>query len=125
MKITAQSQGDFKDIIRKLKNMKNNFDGLDLDHYGKLGVSKLKEATPKDSNKTAESWGYEIQNTDKGKSLIFTNMNVTSEGTPIAILLQYGHATRSGTWYEGYDYINPTINKIIAELIEQINERRL
>ena len=122
MDIGCNVKGSYKPFINKLKKMSKDIGNIDLDYFGKLGVQKLKKETPKDSSETANSWSYSIENTDKGKILSFNNSNVTPEGTPIAILLEYGHATRSGTWFDGYNFINPTINKVIGEIISKINE---
>lgn len=122
MDVGCNVKGSYKPFINKLKKMNKDIGNIDLDYFGKLGVQKLKEETPKDSSETANSWNYSIENTDKGKILSFNNSNVTPEGTPIAILLEYGHATRSGTWFDGYNFIDPTINKVIGELISKINK---
>ena len=121
MKIACEVKGSFKKLIDNLKSIKRTVESIDLDYYGKRGVEMLKETTPKDSTKTSESWSYTIENTEKGKILYFNNTNVTDEGTPIAILLEYGHATRGGTWFPGYNYINPAINAVVSELIDKIN----
>jgi len=86
-----------------------------LDYYGKLGVEALSEATPKDSGRTAASWGYKIIQNRNTSRIVFTNSNVV-DGYPIAILLQYGHGTRNGGWVEGRDYINPAIQPIFDEI---------
>lgn len=122
MNVNCKVKGSYKPFINKLKKIKKDVDLFDLDYFGELGVNMLKESTPKDSTKTAESWSYTIEDSKKGKILAFNNSNVTSEGTPVAILLEYGHATRAGTWFEGYNFINPVINKVVEELIDKINE---
>ena len=40
------------------------------------------------------------------------------DGVPIAIILQYGHATGTGGWVEGRDYINPAIQPIFDKIAE-------
>jgi hypothetical protein len=51
-------------------------------------------------------------------SIVFTNSNIQN-GIPIAIILQYGHATRNGGWVEGRDYINPAIQPIFDKLVSK------
>ena len=83
-----------------------------LEKYGKLGVEALKEATPKDSGKTSESWVYDIVKNDQGKyEVVWSNTNKVNN-VNIAIILQYGHATRNGGFVKGVDYINPAIAKV-------------
>lgn len=86
-----------------------------LDKYGRIGVEQLKIYTPKDSGNTADSWGYEIEMGLNKYSLIFTNSNI-NDGVPIAIILQYGHATRNGGYVEGIDYINPALRQTFSDM---------
>jgi len=88
----------------------------DLDKYGRMGVEALRSVTPVDTGKTASSWYYKIERSKGRVSLIFCNSNTTPEGTPIAIILQYGHATRNGGFVQGIDYINPIIVPIFEEI---------
>lgn len=90
-----------------------------LDEYGKQGVDALAAATPKDSGETATSWSYEIRRTNDSVKIIFNNSKVTSDGTPIAILLQYGHATGNGGYVEGVDYINPALRPIFQQIADE------
>ena len=84
-----------------------------LEKYGKLGVEALKEATPKDTGKTADSWTYKVVKDEDNKyEIVWSNTNVVDGWANIAILLQYGHATRNGGFVKGTDYINPAIEKV-------------
>ena len=88
-----------------------------LDKYGKRGVELLREATPKDTGKTSESWEYEIIQDEKGSwQIVWKNTNIVDDWANVAILLQYGHATRNGGFVEGVDYINPAIRPIFEEI---------
>lgn len=92
-----------------------------LNKYGHEGVLRLMEYTPKDTGLTAASWEYEIIE-DKKAGLItlrFNNYNVVDDWCNIAIMLQYGHATRNGGWVEGIDYINPALKPIFDKIAEQ------
>ena len=91
-----------------------------LDKYGKLGVEELKKVTPKDSGKTADSWIYEITKDEKGAyQIVWSNTNVVNGWANIAILLQYGHATRNGGYVKGTDYINPAIEKVFQGMADE------
>jgi hypothetical protein len=89
-----------------------------LDRYGRQGVEALRAATPVDSTNTANCWEYEIVRDGKSYSIIWNNTNV-QDGRPIAILLQYGHATRTGGYVEGRDYINPALKPIFDQMANE------
>lgn len=88
-----------------------------LDAFCAKGVEALRNSTPIDSGKTANSWSYEIERSNGKVSIFWTNDNI-NKGVPIAIILQYGHGTRNGGWVEGRDYINPAIRPIFDEIAE-------
>lgn len=122
--ITFKSKGDFSKTTRWFERVKNAFNIGDLDKYGKAGVAALAEATPKDSGLTAASWDYEIRHDkEKGRATIsFINTNMVGipgrYEIPLAIILQYGHATKNGHWVEGIDYINPAIRPIFEAIAD-------
>ena len=91
-----------------------------LRQYGKEGVEALELATPKDTGKTASSWSYEIETTDDGYNLVWNNTNMAEPGMPVAILIQFGHATKSGTYVRGIDYINPALSPVFQKIADNI-----
>lgn len=113
--ITFRQKGDFSKLNRFLERAKETVRLGDLDRYGREGVAALASATPVDSGKTASSWYYEISRTKGGAAISFKNSNI-NKGVPIAIILQYGHATGNGGWVQGQDYINPAIRPIFDKL---------
>ena len=95
-----------KDLSRRLRTA--------FERYGAEGVEALRSATPKDSGATAEGWSYTIEDWGIG----FNNSNIQN-GYPIAILIQYGHATRGGGYVKGIDYINPALRPIFNKIAEE------
>lgn len=116
--ISFRQKGNFDKTIRFLKHVKNVANTIDLDKYGREGVSALASATPIDSGQTANSWYYKIIRNKNSFTISFHNSNIQN-GVPIAIILQYGHATRNGGWVKGRDYINPAIQPIFDEIAEK------
>ena len=100
----------FQRILEKIKLSS-------LDQWGRKGVEALSSATPVDTGKTAQSWYYEIVRSDEGVKVVWCNANV-NKGVNIALIIQYGHASRSGVYIEGRDYINPAL----APVFDQIEE---
>ena len=123
--ISISQKGDFSKLTGFLERMKNVIKIGDLDKYGREGVAALSAATPKESGLTANSWYYEIERSKDSVSISFHNSNV-NKGVLIAIIFQYGHATRNGGYVEGIDYINPAIqplfNKIAEDAWEEVTK---
>ena len=118
--IEVSYTGSHDDITRALKTLKGKNWVKMLAKYGEAGVIALQDATPVKTGKTAASWGYTIELPEPGKiRLVFTNSNVIDGWANVAILLQYGHATRNGGWVEGRDYINPAIQPIFDRIADQ------
>ena len=113
--IKIVSKGNFNKTEEMLKKSGHWAKNISLDSYGVKGVEALRNATPKDTGLTANSWSYRIEKSNDNITISFENSNI-NDGVPIAIILQYGHGTRNGGWVEGYDYINPAIRPIFDEL---------
>lgn len=109
--ISYSYSGDFKGTKNFLTSLRNRNFIKKLDKYGQMGVEALREATPRDTGKTADSWYYEIEDDGNSVTISWLNSN-TNRSIPIALLIQYGHATRDGGWISGKDYINPALKPI-------------
>ena len=116
--INIRQKGDFKNLSSFLEKTKEKLNLGLLDKYGREGVAALQAATPKDTGKTSESWYYKIERKNGSVSLTFHNSN-QNKGIPIAIILQYGHATGNGGYVEGVDYINPALRPIFDKIAEE------
>jgi hypothetical protein len=101
-----------------LQSMKNMTIYEQLAHYGQVGVDALRRATPVDEGETAAGWYYEIKKEGSSWSIIWGNTHVAGD-TPVAILIQYGHAARDGSRVEGRDFINPALQPIFDEISAQ------
>lgn len=113
--IMFEQRGNFNRIENFLNRMYQKGYARDWDSYGREGVAALSKATPIDSGKTANSWYYEIVEKKGTVEITWRNSNV-HDGVPIAIILQYGHATGNGGYVKGVDYINPAIRPIFEEI---------
>lgn len=113
------SKGDFNKTQRFLAKLAKPNIIERLKSYGSMGVDALAAATPKDSGKTSGSWGYEVKQSGKTYSIVWTNTNVVN-GVPIAVILQYGHGTGTGGYVKGRDYINPAIQPIMDRIAEDV-----
>lgn len=113
--IEFKQEGNLVKTFNFLKRNKK-LDLFDLAKFGEEGVEALRRATPVDTGLTAESWYYQIKKEGDTISIEWLNSNLAKGWCPIAILLQYGHATRNGGWVEGRDYINPAIQPIFDKI---------
>ena len=116
--ISFRQKGDFSKLTSFLERAKETVYLGDLNKYGRQGVAALASATPVDTGKTASSWSYKIENNNGSVSISFENSNI-QDGAPIAIILQYGHGTRNGGWVAGRDYINPAIQPIFDQIVNE------
>lgn len=116
-------RGNFNKTKKYLKKaFGKNFMEI-LEGYGKKGVDLLAANTPKDTGLTASSWNFKIEEDKKNGTISVTwyNTNVKDNGrytVNVAILLQYGHATKNKGWVEGIDYINPALKPIFETMAD-------
>lgn len=117
--ISFKHKGDFSETTKFLGKLKNSVNIKDLERYGREGVAALSAATPVDTGLTAGSWDYEITRKNGSITISFLNSNIQN-GVPIAVIIQYGHATNNGGWVEGRDYINPAIQPLFDRIVNDI-----
>lgn len=113
--VSITCKGDFKKAETWMQQILEVVNLSILDKYGKLGVRELKHATPRDTGKTANSWTYDIVFSEGKATIIWSNKNVVDHQN-IALLIQYGHGTKSGTYVTGVDYINPALKPVFDSL---------
>lgn len=116
--IVFRQKGNFRNsetFLRKASRLNIN---QILERYAKEGVEALREATPKNTGITANSWYYKIERSNDRIAIVWSNSNIVN-GVPIAVILQYGHGTRNGGYVEGIDYINPAMKPIFDRIAER------
>ena len=119
--IVIKNQGSFKKTLAYMIRASRALTDTNLDVYGKRGVEALSSATPSDTGETSESWNYKIVRERFSVKIVWTNSKtIGDENVPLAVLLQYGHADKSGAWVEGLDYINPALRPIFEEIASKI-----
>lgn len=117
--VSFRHRGDFSKTTNFLEKARNiNYRRI-LTGFAEQGVSALAAATPIDSGVTKSSWGYELRISDGFVRISWTNSHI-NEGVPIAIILQYGHATGTGGYVQGYDYINPALQPVFDMIAEEV-----
>lgn len=116
--INMTVSGSFKNSMGMLDRVRTrNYLRILGPKFGPMGVVALAQATPKDEGDTANSWYFEVIDRPGYYSIHWLNSHVVEPGTiPVAVLIQYGHATRNGGYVEGIDYINPAMKPIFDQI---------
>lgn len=117
VKITHK--GNFNNTTKFFRSMKEKRYLDALHRYGQEGVDALSAATPRDTGTTAASWSYEVKYGNNEISIYWNNSNAPY-GVPVAVLIQYGHATRNGGYVQGIDYINPALRPVFDKIANDI-----
>ncbi len=117
--IGITSKGDFKTTNNYLKRLLEDDIFAGFDRYGRIGVDALSMSTPVDSRLTANSWGYRVIKDRERPGIEWYNTNVV-DNIHVAILIQYGHATGTGGYVAGRDYINPAMRPIFDQIADDV-----
>ena len=116
--ISITHKGDFNNIESFFKRIQKRKYLDALNKYGQRGVEALRAATPRDTGETASSWSYITKMTRNSYIIEWNNSHSTGQ-VPVAIILQYGHATGSGGYVQGIDYINPALENIFNDMANE------
>lgn len=117
--IEIRHKGNFKRTYQFLHHIfKVDYKTI-LRRYGEMGVRALAGATPIESGETANSWVYNVEEGPGTIAIVWSNEHV-NKGVNIAILLQYGHATGTGGYVVGRDYINPALRPVFDEMANTV-----
>lgn len=123
--ITITQKGSFNRVDRYLRKLSKLELEQVLNKYGNLGVNALSNATPLETGLTAHSWYFDTVARPGYYSIRWYNSHV-EDGVPIAVILQYGHGTRTGGYVQGRDYIMPAMrpifDQIAAEAWREVNK---
>lgn len=115
--VKVTSRGDWKKTTDFLRKMARGDMFDHLSDIGRMGVDALSRATPVRTGYTASSWDYEVVHENGSWAIIWSNHHV-EDGVNIAVILQYGHATGTGGYVPGIDYINPAMDPVYTKAIE-------
>lgn len=119
--VTLQTKGDFKKLDNFLEKCKNFSGTGDLDKFGRQGVEALIQYSPKDTGLMSESWDYVIERDSSGVRIVWTNSDIES-GYNVALLVQYGHMRKDGTYYEGFDFVNPAMKSVFDNISQEVRK---
>lgn len=117
--VRLRQTGNFKKTDRFLSGVVGAHYMRKLKKFGAMGVEALKAATPRDTGKTADSWSYEIVQSEGRTSIYWKNSNIVN-GVCIALILHYGHGTKGGGFVEGKNYISPAIQPILDRMADEV-----
>lgn len=118
MKLVS-TKGTWKKTHTFLNTIKQQDYFSNLDKLAEEGVNALSLASPVDTGRLASSWDYEIEKNQNGVIIRWLNHDIEG-GSNVALLVQYGHATRRGTYVEGRDFINPAMEPIFDRIADEV-----
>ncbi|RLC97498.1 MAG: HK97 gp10 family phage protein [Chloroflexi bacterium] len=117
-----------KPKFKKTRRYFNKLDTLDpkriLEEYGRIGVKALSAATPNDTGETSQSWSYKVEGNRERYTITWSN-SVQAGSVPLVVILQYGHATKSGYFISGVDFINPALRPVYDSLVHRLRQEVL
>ena len=122
MRIKVQSiqrKSSLKSSLSKAESMNNIYSRIKS--IGSKGLSRLISATPKRSGDTASSWDMDIENSQNGLNLYYSNSKKVSDGTPLVVLIVNGHGTGTGGYVPANDFVSPIVNSIEKEILREVN----
>lgn len=119
MGLNVTTSGSFSNMDKFFRRMTRRNIFATLERYGIAGVDALSNATPKDTGETSLLWKYKIVEKKGEYTIEWYNDNVV-DGVQIAIVIQYGHATGTGGFVQGRDYINPAMRPIFDKMAEEV-----
>lgn len=117
--IRITTSGDFKKTRKFLSKISRGGLFEDLNRFGQMGVAALSKATPIDTSLTANAWEYRIIKDKKRPGIEWYNTNKINN-ISIVILIQYGHATGTGGYVQGRDFINPAMRPVFDKIADEI-----
>ena len=111
----------FKKTHKHLKKLDKFDPKRILDSFGRRGVVALAAATPYDKGEASRGWSYKVKGNKKRYTVTWSN-NVLAGSVPLVVLLQYGHATKSGYFLSGRDFINPALRPLYDRMSRSLRQ---
>ena len=119
MIVLEAKKGNYDETYEWLEKLRRREYLKILNKYGEIGVSALASSTPVDSGVTAASWSYKVEVSNGSFGISWYNSHV-HDGVHIALILQLGHGTGTGGYVEGRDYINPALQPLFEQILEEL-----
>ena len=119
--ISFSAKGEWKKTDKYFKKLQKQEFWKLLHKYGQAGVNALANATPTDTGETASSWYYKVYEKSANNTTTIVWYNDNNEGgANVAVLIQYGHGTRTGGYVQGKDYINPAMRPVFDKIADEL-----
>lgn len=108
------------DHIQKYLNRLSGHEYLNkLNSAAQRGCEILASVTPAETGETANCWTYEIEH-GHDKTIVHWLNTAENGDFQIALSLQHGHGTGTGGWVQGRDFINPAIQPLMDQIVDDI-----
>lgn len=115
VKVKVRKKSGF-DADKYLYEAQVSYDRKKLDDIAQESLNDFIKASP---TNIASSWSYEIVPLIHGAKIVFSN-SVMENGQNVAIVMDLGHATVTGYWVPGQNYLREPINKTYKRIKEMM-----
>ena len=117
---TIKKKTGLSTMAKKAENMDSVRHALQS--RGRSGLSRLISATPKRSGSTASSWGMEVEKSQNGLSLYYSNSKKIKDSTPLVVLIVNGHGTGTGGYVPANNFVTPIVDSIADEILREVEK---
>lgn len=118
----VKSEGSFAKTDKFLSSIKADDIYSNLDLFGQEGVDLLRVATPVETGRAAGAWSYTVDSKHGRHKITWHNSDIEG-GPPVVMLIQYGHATGTGGYVPGRDFINPALKPLFDRINQLVWEK--
>lgn len=118
--IQFTTSGSFHNTDKFLEEMSKGDAYKVVEEFAAEGDAALAAETPQKTGLTAESWYHEVHHNRRSITILWMNSNKDTTGTPIPILIEFGHGTREGGYVQGFEFINRALEPIYARLADEV-----
>lgn len=124
--IKVKNIGSFSKTEKYFERLQDMDKAGILDEIAQETLEDLIKASPRRDSTgeelgIASSWSYEIIRGNKSISILFNNSRIQN-GVNIAVIVNNGHASRSGKWVPGQHFIEEPIDNACKKIMKHLSK---
>ena len=118
--ISLRQKGNFRRLRQYLTIDYPEQSKSAMEHAGMQGKAELRANTPVKTGRTRDHWHYKTIKLKDGYRVSWYNTNLTRDGLPLIVLLEYGHGTRNGGYVPGTHFIRNSMRPVKEEISKRL-----